>query len=241
MKTQYKPILISVKCLICLVCIGMVWTEIEDIYEGNELGLIRRSVPSVFISNAQVDTAEVGTSLFSGDTLQTNQDGYAMILFMDESITRVRPESQLIIRGEVRRDRSSSSNISVETGEIFMNINPDAGSDVEIGTYNSVAAVKGTIFGSRSTGYYWVEEGEVEVVARESGMTVTITGGMYAKVDEDGEGIETGTLNSEEIAELSEDYKILDSDLIERTLKLRFRDENGQLREIEMDYIEQND
>jgi len=232
--------LIALKCLICLVCIGMVWTEIKDIYKGDELALVRRSVPSVFISNVQMDTAKVGTSLFSGDTLQTNQDGYAMILFMDESITRVRPESQLIIRGEVRNDRSSSSIIHVETGEIFMNVNPDAGSDVEIGTHNSVAAVKGTIFGSRSTGYYWVEEGEIEVGARESGALVTITAGMYAKVDEDGNEIETGTLSSEEIAELSDDYKILDSDLIERTLKLRFRDENGQLREIEMDYIEQN-
>lgn len=240
MKKQNKSILIFLKCLIGLACIGMVWTEIEEIYEGNELALIRRSVPSVFISNIDVDTAKVGTSLFSGDTLQTNQDGYAMVLFMDESVTRVRPESQLVIQGEIRRDRSASSNIRVETGEIFMNVNPNAGSDVEIGTHNSVAAVKGTIFGSRSTGYYWVEEGEIEVMARESGTAVTVTGGMYAQVDEDGEEIETGTLSEEEIAGLSDDYKILDSDLIERTLKLRFRDENGQLREIELDYIEQN-
>ncbi len=231
--------LFFIKSLLFLVCAGMVWAELDEIINDRELGIVRRQVPSLLVANVSVDTAAVGTSLFSGDTLRTDVDGFAMILFVDESVTRMRPESQLIIRGQVNRDGSTSSRIDVETGEIFMNVNRDAGSNVEVGTANSVAAVRGTTFGAQSNGFFWVQDGELEVTALESGLTVNITDGMFARVDDEGEEIETGEISEEEQQEYSSEYSILDSDLIERTMRLRFRDANGQLREYELNYVEQ--
>lgn len=232
--------LFSLKAIILLACAGMVLIEVEEIVSDRELALVRRHIPDVLISNIDQKYAETGTSIFSGDTLTTGVNGYAMILFMDQSVTRVRPESKLVLRGEVNRDRSSSKRIDISTGEIFLNINRDANSEVEIGTEGSVASVKGTIFGARSTGYYWVQEGEIDVLAIESGQLVTITDLMFAELSDDGTEIITGELTEDEIEELSSDYRILDSDLIDRTLNLRFRDENGQLREIELNYYEQD-
>lgn len=220
------------------LCLGLVWTEIEEIVTDRELALVRRQIPAVMVSNVDVDTARVGTSLFSGDTLITDKNGYAMVLFMDQSVTRVRPESQLIVQGQVNRDRSSNTRIDLNLGEIFMNVNRESQSEVEVGAAGTVASVKGTQFGANSNGYFWVKEGEVEVVLLATGESVTLTSGMYAQASEDGTSLTSGTLSNDELEEHESDYRILDSDLIERSLKLRFRDENGQLREIELDYFE---
>lgn len=239
MNKSYKYRFFLLKTVICFVCIGMVSTEIAEIFDDRELALVRRHIPDVLIKNMESKEVEVGTSLFNGDTLTTDQNGYAMILFMDQSVTRMRPESQLIIRGQVNRDQSSSTRLDITAGEIFLNINRDSNSDVEVGTDGTVASVKGTTFGARSTGYYWVQDGEIDVMAVESGQTVTITDRMFAELSPDGTEIFTGELSDDEIESFGNDYGILDSDLIEKTLRLRFRDENGQLREIELNYYEQ--
>ncbi|MEX1011037.1 MAG: FecR family protein [Balneolaceae bacterium] len=225
--------------LVSLVCIGMVLAEMEEILEDREIALVRRYIPNAVITNVDQELVEVGKSLFSGDTLVTDEEGFAMILFMDQSVTRVRPESQLIVRGEVNRDRSATTRIDVNAGEIFMNVNRQANSDVEVGTASSVASVKGTTFGARSSGYYWVEEGEVEVMALESGQMVTITENMFAQVNEDGTEVTSGAITEEEKRELGSGYSVLDTDLQERRMQLRFRDANGQVREFELELYEQ--
>lgn len=235
-----KYILFILKFVVFIVCVGMVYTELEEIIEERELALVRRQVPSVLISNVQTDTADVGTSLFSGDTLRTDEGGYAMVLFMDQSVTRVRPMSELIIRGQVNRDRSTNTRIDLNRGGFFMNVNRQANSEVEIGTFGTVASVKGTRFGVLAEGFFWVQDGEVEVQLLETGEIVSLGENMFARVSEDGTEISSGELNEDELAGLGEEYEILDSDLEQKQLRLRFRDENGQIREIEIEYYEEN-
>ena len=231
--------LLLMKFAVVLLCIGMIYTELEEIIDEREIALVRRQVPSVLISNVQTDTASVGTSLFSGDTLRTDQDGYAMVLFMDQSVTRVRPLSELIIRGEVNQDRSSNTRIELNRGGFFMNVNRQVNSEVEVGAFGTVASVKGTRFGALAEGFYWVQDGEIEVMLLETGDVVSLTAKMFARVSEDGTSLTTGTLNDEELEELGEEYNIFESDLEQRNLRLRFRDSNGQIREIELDIFEQ--
>ncbi|MEX2345754.1 MAG: FecR family protein [Balneolaceae bacterium] len=221
-----------------LLCLGLVWADIEEVSNNRELAIVRRHIPSVFINNAERNSAEIGTTLFDGDTLFTDADGYALVMFMDQSITRVRPESQLVIRGSVNADQSTFTRIDVNEGEVFLNVNRQGNSNVEVSTTRSVASVKGTEFGARSTGFYWVEEGEVEVTARESGEVASLTERMFAQVSLDGMDIETGILTEAQLNNLANDYQILNSDIIERKLRFRFMDENGQIREIELDYYE---
>jgi hypothetical protein len=73
----------------------------------------------------------------------------------------------------------------------------------------------------------------------ETGEVVSLTANMFARVSEDGSSLTTGTLDDEELAELGEEYSIFESDLEQKKLRLRFRDSNGQIREIELDIYEQ--
>jgi hypothetical protein len=98
--------------------------------------------------------------------------------------------------------------------------------------------VKGTRFGSTSLGYVWVEEGQVDVTATNSGEMVSLFQQMYAEVDETGNSIESGTLTEDEIDNLQEGYDTLDEDLIEKPVIIRFRDANGQIREVTITIFE---
>ncbi|GAB5410202.1 MAG: hypothetical protein BalsKO_25670 [Balneolaceae bacterium] len=98
--------------------------------------------------------------------------------------------------------------------------------------------MKGTKFGTKANGYIWVQEGQVDVTATTSGETVSLFEKMFAEVDESGNNIDSGTLSEEEIANLDEGYDELDEELIERTIILRFRDANGQIREVPINIFE---
>ena len=63
---------------------------------------------------------------------------------------------------------------------------------------------------------------------------------MYAEVDEGGNTIDTGTLTEDDVEALQEGYDTLDQDLIEKPVILRFRDVNGQIREITITLFEQD-
>jgi len=206
------------------------------------LALVTRLIPTLVIRNLDRSlAADKGSELFSGDTLRTDANGYALVVFMDKSTAKVRPQSQLIVRGEIDRNQNSSSRISLQDGEVFFEIDKRPNNELEVSTTTTVASVKGTRFGAKHTGYIWTEEGEVEVTAIESGESVTITDGKFARINDDSTGLITGDLTDDELEELAGDYRILDSELTEKRLLLRFRDANGQLREEEVIYYEQNE
>lgn len=212
-----------------------------ETFNERPLALVTRLIPNLAIKNVERNMpADKGSELFSGDTLRTDENGYALVVFMDKSTAKVRPQSQMIVRGEIDRNQNSRSRISLNSGEIFLEIEKRPNNELEVITGTTVASVKGTRFGATHTGYFWVEEGEVEVTLIESGETVTITDGMFSRIDDDETALITGDLSDGEIAELADEYRILDSELTEKRLLLRFRDANGQLREEEVIYYEQN-
>ncbi len=209
------------------------------------LAIVRRFKPTVTLTSLEkealiLDLQEnIGERLFSGDTLSTDQEGYALVIFMDNSIAKVKPESQLIVRGnEQPNSRNTTRRIDLDDGEIFLEVEPQGSGSFEVSTSRSLASVKGTRFGSTSLGYVWVEEGQVDVTATNSGETVSLFQQMYAEVDETGNSIDSGTLTEDEIEDLQEGYETLDEDLIEKPVIIRFRDANGQVREITITIFE---
>ena len=97
------------------------------------------------------------------------------------------------------------------------------------------------MFGNNADGYIWVEEGQVTVTALNSGQTVSLFEKMYAEVNEGGSTVESGTLSDDQLQDLGEGYEDLDEDLIERTVIVRLRDANGQVREIILTVFEKSD
>lgn len=236
---------IAVPIMITFVLSAMVASDIYvQVEQERPLAIVRRFKPDVLLSNGDREfkldlTENLGEQLFSGDTLSTDNKGYALVIFMDNSIAKVKPESMLIVRGEsLAASKISNRRINLEKGEVFLEVEPVGSGTFEVGTSRSLASVKGTKFGTKSYGYIWVQEGQVDVTATTSGQTVSLFEKMFAEVDETGDNIESGTLTDEELDDLDEGYDELDEDLIQRTIILRFRDANGQIREIPINIFE---
>lgn len=210
--------------------------ETED-----EIAFVRRYVPAVTVTNTSVDSLqEVGRALISGDTLTTGESGYAMVLFLDESIARVSPASQLVIRSELNPEKNLNirTHVGMLLGGMFLDVEKQPGREFEITTTNAVASVKGTKFGVTADDKIWVEEGEVEVTVRKTGEKRSLVNKMYLQVDDDGV-VESGELSDEELEELADEFQILESDLIEREMKIQFRNRSGDTVEENLRVFEQ--
>jgi hypothetical protein len=227
-----------------LIFVGALKTEFKK--NDRPIAFVKRFKPNVNIENSTTDRsirlnldqakAEV---LYDGDTLRTDAEGYALVVFMDNSIAKVKPQSLLIVRGESElASKRSNTRIDLSLGQIFLNVEPQGNNDFEVSTSRSLASVKGTQFGGNSDGYIWVREGQVDVTAVQSGETVSLFEKMYAQVSENANNIESGSLTEEEIKNLNEGFDELDEELIKKQMKLRFKDANGQIREITIDYFE---
>tara|TARA_R110000868_G_scaffold259361_9_gene517425 strand:- start:22254 stop:22991 length:738 start_codon:yes stop_codon:yes gene_type:complete len=240
-----KATSIVVSLVLAIVLGAMLASDLYiPVEQERPLAIVRRFKPQVQLANGDKDfildlTENLGEQLYNGDTLSTDTKGYALVIFMDNTVAKVKPESMLIVRGESLADsKISDRRINLESGEIFMEVEPLGSGTFEVATSRSLASVKGTKFGTKSFGYIWVQEGQVDVTATTSGQTVSLFEKMFASVDNSGNNIETGNLTQEEIDDLDQGYDELDEDLIERTIILRFKDANGQIQEIPINIFE---
>lgn len=227
------------------IIFGSISTEVANAQSERHLAIVKHFKPDVNVQNMekllQLDPQEnKGERLFSGDSLITSEEGLALVMFMDASVAKVKPSSLLIIKGDVgTASKAMNTRIDLEQGEIFLNVEPQGSNQFEVGTSRSLASVKGTDFGSTANGYVWVETGQVDVTALNSGQTISLFEKMFAQVDPEGNEIESGTLSDEELDDLGEGYDELEGDMVEKQIILKFRDQNGQLREILIDVFEE--
>lgn len=242
-----RIVTILIPVVSAFILLGMIAADIAIYKADRPIAIVRRFKPVVLVQNMdegkdiRLNLSEnIGEKLFSGDTLSTEEEGYALVVFMDNSVAKVKPMSLLVINGEVENtSKSMSTRINLQNGEIYLNVEPQGGNDFEVATSRSLASVKGTDFGNRDDGYIWVNGGQVDVTALNSGQTVSLFEKMFAQVDEEGNNIDSGTLTDEELENLGLGYDELENDLIKKEIKLRFRDQNGQLREITIDVFEE--
>ncbi len=235
--------------IVLLVLAGFALPEIARAQSERPLAIVKRFKPEVLLRNMDVEKElyldlqeNKGERLFDGDSLTTNEEGFALVVFMDASVAKVKPSSLLILNGSVATaSKAMNTRINLKNGEIFLNVEPQGGNDFEVATSRSLASVQGTDFGSRFDGFVWVEEGQVDVTALNSGQTVSLFEQMYAQVDEQGNNVESGTLTQEELDDLGEGFDEMENDLIQKEIILRFRDQNGQLREVRIDVFEESD
>ena len=222
---------------VSIVIAGMVSTEIFD-KPDRVLAYVKKFKPTANINNVnkQIE-AQKASPLYSGDTLSTNQNGFALVQFIDKSFAQIKPNSQLIVNGTVDNDKSTTARIVLETGEIFLNVTKRANSDFEVETNAAVASVKGTEFGVRFDNYFYVLEGLVELASKQTGEILSLEANTFAQV-ENGGAMEKGQLSENEVAQLAEESSEFTESLEPKVLKLRFRDENGQIREVEIEYFE---
>lgn len=228
------------KYLLPLLIIGVLGIG-AHVYDANDrpLAFVQKFKPSVGLEkNGEFkDIRERGKPLFDGDTLRTDQNGFALVQFMDKSMAKIKPDSRLIVRGNIQDKQNTSTRIGLELGEILLNVSERGSQDFEVATNSAVASVKGTSFGATFDDYYWVEEGEVEVTSKQTDQSVTLTEKMYGQVQEDGT-IESGELTDEELKERKEGYSKMNEKLEPTIYKVRFTNEDGEEKVIEMKVFE---
>lgn len=225
------------KLIIPVFILGMVASDTIPVeLNDRPLAFVRKFKPDVEVTNQQVESiSKRGEALFNGDTLRTDEYGFALVQFMDKSLAKVKPESRLLIQGELQNDtkQNATTRIGLEVGEILLNVTEQGENNFEVATGTSVASVKGTSFGASFDNYFWVAEGIVEVSVNNTDEVATLTERMYAQVLDDGT-IETGELSEEEIERREEEYALLEGKLDPDTVRLRFIDENGEEQVIEL-------
>lgn len=232
---------IVLKLLVAVFLLGLIASDAIPLERNDRpLAFVRKFKPDVEVTNEQVETiSKRGEALFNGDTLRTDEHGFALVQFMDKSLAKVKPESRLLIQGDIQNDtkQNATTRIGIEIGEIFLNVTEQGDNNFEVATSTSVASVKGTGFGATFDDYYWVIEGEVEISVTDTDETATLTDRMYAQVNDDGT-IETGVLSDEEIESRNEEYALLEDKLDPDTIRIRFTDEDGREQVIELKVFE---
>lgn len=228
--THIIPLLI-----VGVIGLGAHWNGAVD----RPLAFVQKFKPTVGLekSGKLESIQERGRPLFDGDTLRTAEDGFALVQFMDKSMAKIKPDSRLIVQGDIEDKENSSTRIGLELGEILLNVSERGAQNFEVATNSSVASVKGTTFGATFDDYFWVEEGEVEVTSNQSGESVTLSEKTFGKVQEDG-SIESGELTDDELEANNEGYSEMDDKLEPTIYKVRFTDDSGEERVIEVKVFE---
>lgn len=214
--------------------------------EPQPLAIVRRFRPTVNVRESgrhEWVEARVAQQLFHSDTLRTQQEGYAVVQMVDNSLIRVRPNSMLIIQGEVNSRGGVNSRINMEQGGINLQVIGRV-SDFEVTTQTSVAAVKGTQFsvvinpdGSTTIVCF---SGEVEVTARISGQTVSLRRGRRAFIDPQSRSVRTERVSLREMRRLQADEVRMEESSIPEVLKIRLRNADGDIREVEIPYFRES-
>ena len=126
------------------------------------------------------------------------------------TIQKLREHSRLFLKPGSESEISSSQTIgelislrvNLLGGSLFFTFRDDEINEAEVMTPNAFASFSGESAGFTSTGFYWVEEGSLEIMAMRSGQSISIRNGMFAQIDPEGNDVVTGQLSPDEIRQL---------------------------------------
>jgi hypothetical protein len=211
--------------------------------ERQPLAIVRRFRPSVIVREStepQWIEARMAQQLFDRDTLRTENDGYAVVQLVDNSLIRVRPNSMLVIRGETNERGGLNSRINVDRGTISLSVSGRQ-SEYEVGTQTAVAAVKGTSFRTTvnpdGSTTFLLFTGEITVMALRSGQLITMGPRNQATVDAEGNRIQRERLSRRNIQAEQNEEERLEQAATPSILRIRLVSPEGDVREIEIPYF----
>jgi hypothetical protein len=214
--------------------------------DDKPLAIVRRFKPEVLVRFSNQRTwvqAEMAQQLFDRDTLRTGEDGYAVVQLVDNSIARVRPNSLLIIRGEVNDRDGVNSRISVESGSMNISVTGRQ-SEYEILTPTGVAAIKGTQISATvnddGSSTFICFTGEVLVSAVNTGQQVSLTRRRRAIVDPMGNTIRVESVSRREVRRIENEETNMQEAATPKFLRFRMMNAAGEIVDVEIPYFEQD-
>lgn len=216
--------------VLLIVAQGISQDKIALILKARGKTSIKRAQGSDFKSGVTV-----GTPLYSKDQIKTGDDGYAVLVFLDDKTQiKVRENSEMVISGD-RKPDAISKQISMQFGTLKAEVTPMKKGEFTIATPTSVASVKGTVFWVQSDPvngdtFYGIS-GSVEVTNNESGATILVGANQTGKSMPNGE---TG-VESTQSGDAPEDKPEEETETI-NSLRIQFQNSSGETKDLRIDY-----
>lgn len=134
--------------------------------------------------NKDWSPAKPATMLLSGDLVRTDENSFAIIKFLENSVLRVQEKSEVTISGEITSNREFSKNVYLQRGELGFDVKKRPNEKFEFSTPTSVASIRGTggllITGQDSNDVLILGNGIVEFKNLLSNFIATIKAGQTA-------------------------------------------------------------
>jgi len=178
---------------------------------------------------------KIGTTLFNHDVIKTGDDGYAVVIFLDDkSQLKIRENTEMVITGKVEGN-AISKQINMQYGTMKAEVSKQRKGEFIIATPTSVASVKGTVFWVisdpvRGDIFYGIE-GTVEVTNNNSGVTVVVGANQAGTSTPEGE-VNVENVSQDEVPtepEGEQEEQI-------NTLRIQLQNPQGESKEIIIEY-----
>lgn len=140
-------------------------------------------------------TAKPATPLNAGDIVRTQENSFAIVKFLENSVIRVQEKSEVTISGEIAKGEFSK-NVHLERGEVGFQVKKRPNEKFEFSTPTSVASIRGTsgllIAGGDSNDVLILGTGIVDFKNLISNTILNVKGGQTAY------SLSNGTIKVEE-------------------------------------------
>jgi len=201
----------------------------------SSLAVVTKTVKSVAKKNISSDWMEIskGEILIAGDQLKTGKNSLAIIKFTDNSIIRVREQSELTILGEGAKG-SMIKSAHLTGGGVGFDVKKQQNEQFRLTSPTSVASIRGTKgkwSGGRGHDTLIVIEGLVNLRNLISNKDIDVSSGSIGFSDEDG-SISERKASEDELADA---YAAM-SDGTTNELKLEMKDSKGNKKELKLRY-----
>jgi hypothetical protein len=203
------------------------------------IGLISKVIQDVArrVSGLEWEKAARGQTLAAGDMVRTGAKSFAVLKLKDNSLLRLREESEVIVTGTLR-GREFSKSIEVRQGVVGFNIRKQGpGEEFRFSSPTSVASVRGTggAFRVNGSDTLTVVEGRIALTNSVSRASVDVPEG-YTGISRPDGTVESRPSTPAERAAAEDAMRTGDQP---RQMKLELRNSQGQQRDLIIDFKEQ--
>ena len=203
------------------------------------IGLISKVIQDVTrrVSGQEWEKATRGQTLASGDMVKTGAKSFAVLKLKDNSLLRLREESEVVVTGTLRGKEFSKS-IQVRQGVVGFNIKKQGpGEQFRFSSPTSVASVKGTggVLRVNGSDTLTVVEGLVALTNSVSNTSVDVPAG-YTGISRPDGTVESRVSTAAELTAAEDAMRTGDQP---RQLKLELKNSQGQQKDLIIDFKEQ--
>lgn len=209
------------------------------LFAGEKIAIavkMKGDVSHIHADKSQTMPLKLGAGLANEDKITTGEDGFAVIMFLDDkTIVKIREYSDFLVGG-TRSEGGINKRVQLDYGKMMANVSKQKGKEFIIATPTSVASVKGTkiiVVADPLTGdMFSTLTGSIVVTNNVTGDSTEVNSGETANSTL--EGVLDLVETDEESLPTFDDLDDIDEEYNE--LRFEIEDAEGNLKEIIIRY-----